>query len=331
MLVLFLLSQQALSESCNTYSCPPLSFKFNSLSTCAYTNSTKTYLQACPTGQSCDLASGLCVSSASTAAPNYPGESCSANNECLSRNCTKSICQGVLLNGVCSDNSVCSPGLRCAGNICVLQIPSGKTGCFDDYDCVNSAGCNTTNDGSPGTCYDYLSVSTNAIVSDCSGGVSSLCKSSECYKLPVFGNYGTCKIATQSVNNLPVTCSSNLNCVGTDGLHEYTGNCVCGYNSNGTAYCAPFNGDMPGVAYYQSWKNALTASNSVCNTLRRFSINCLQQIDFLNKINYATWGFYYYSQIQNNDKCVEKVLTYEYYGPFSFSGLIAVLSGIYLL
>ena len=331
MLLFFLLSLQASGSVCPSYGCPTTNITFTSATGCTNTTTTSVYLKACPAGQTCNLSTGQCASIPTVSSLNYPGEKCTYASSCISKNCTQNICVGVPLSGNCTDDTVCSPGLRCLNSQCRPQLAIGQSGCYNDYDCVNSAGCNQTTNGSPGTCYAYLSVSTNSIVSDCSGGVSNLCKTSECYKTATFGSYGVCKLATQSLGSLPVNCTSNANCLGTDGRYEYTGTCTCGYNKNGTSYCMPFNGDLPGLAYYQSWQNALNASASVCNTARRFSSECLNVTGYLNKITKMTWGFLMYPLIQNNDACVQEILNYEFYGPFDYALQIVVALGIYFI
>lgn len=329
MLLIFLLSLHASAMTCQKYGCPSVGVTFASLSAC--TNQTKSFisLRSCSTGQTCNLSTGNCTTTATSVSANYPGEVCTISTDCVSANCTNQICIGKALNAVCTDDGNCNPGLRCLNSKCQSQLNIGQTGCYNDYDCVNSAGCNVTTDGSLGTCLEYLSVSTGLTVTDCSGGVSRLCKSSECYKTASFGSYGVCKLATQSIASLPTNCSSNTDCLGTDGKYTYTGTCTCGYNSNGTAYCNPFNGDLPGQAYYQSWKNAINAS-AVCNTVRRFSTSCLARTGFLNKVTQMTWGFLMYPLIQNNDLCVQEVITSEYYEPISFAAHLVLFLGIYL-
>jgi uncharacterized secreted protein with C-terminal beta-propeller domain len=87
---------------------------------------------------------------------------------------------------------------------------------------------------------------------------------------------------------------------------------------------------MPGLSYYSVWKSALNASVASCNTLKRFSESCLQVIGFDERVLQATWGYIYYSQIQNNDACVKNVLTEDYYGSDD-SGLWLIVGGLMLL
>lgn len=324
-MIFFLLFYCANTLQCNTYQCAPKAFTFPNDLSCFNQTNTTVYLQPCPTGKICNLETNLCETKPKPeSTPNYPGEYCLYSSTCLSGSCIRNICEGKSFDQPCNDNEDCNPGLRCHQKICTNTLLSGQSGCVNDYDCANSAGCNISSTTGIGTCLEYLSVSTGSIVSDCSGGQSRLCKTSECAKTGKFGTYGTCKVATQSVDYLPVKCTDNLNCTGTDGKSMYTGICSCGYNANGTAFCNPFNGDLPGVAYYLSWKNALNASVGVCNTLRRFSSECLQKTGFLAKITSTSWNFLFYPQIQNNDPCVEETVNYEYYGEISFAGFLYV-------
>ncbi|OMJ92674.1 hypothetical protein SteCoe_4553 [Stentor coeruleus] len=305
---------------CNSYKCAPSTFSFLSASSCLNQTNTTIYLRPCDNENICNLETTLCEPKpASQIFQNYPGEYCKSSFSCLSNSCINSTCIGKSLNQQCTDNEDCNPGLRCFNQKCISQILSGQSGCSNDYDCINSAGCNISSTSNIGICLDYLSISTGSIVSDCSGGQSRLCKTSECTKVGKFGTYGACKLATQSLGNLPVVCTDNLNCTGTDGKYSYTGLCTCGYNDNATAYCNLFNGDLPGVNYYNMWKNSLNASVNACNTLRRFSTECLNKTSYLGKITYSTWNFLFYPQIQNNDACVQETILYQYYGTPSSS------------
>lgn len=310
----FLLSfaVQTFSLTCSSYSCPPTGFKFANSTTCIQSQNSSFYVQTCATGQTCNPMSGQCETEQSYNELGYAGDFCSSNSRCLSMNCVTGICQGGKVDSKCSDHQDCNPGLRCtAGGYCAALISIGSTGCSNDYDCVNNAGCNMT--GSTGRCLEYLSQPIGSIVSDCNSGSSNLCKTAQCTKQPKFGTVGTCKVSVQSLKNLPVSCQSNMDCVGTDGLGTFTSTCSCGYNVNKTAYCSPFPGDLPGLNYYAAWKTALNATNNICNTLKRFTDSCLEQVGQSEKVLTATWGYIYYSLIQGNDDCVKSALTNDYY------------------
>ena len=320
---------QAGSLTCPSYSCPPKGFSFKDSLICMQERDTSIYLQSCPSGTVCNSDTSTCEAPESSYELGYAGDRCTSNSKCKSFVCVSGTCKGSAANSTCSDHEDCNPGLRCSHNgICMSLIQIGQSGCTNDYDCVNNAGCNIT--GSVGTCVEYFSQPIQAYVNDCNNGVSKLCKTAECTKLPKFSLLGKCKVATQSLNSLPSNCSSNIDCKGTDGVNVLTGFCSCGYNVNRTAYCSPFPGDMPGLSYYSVWKSALNASVASCNTLKRFSESCLQVIGFDERVLQATWGYIYYSQIQNNDACVKNALTEDYYGSDD-SGLWLIVGGLMLL
>lgn len=319
---------QTFSISCSSYSCPPSGFKFTNTSVCTQPQNSSFYVQSCLSGLNCNPASGQCESTETNPELGYPGDYCTSNSRCSSQSCVSGICQGGKLDSKCSDHHDCNPGLRCAANgVCTNLIQIGSAGCNNDYDCVNNAGCNMT--GSTGKCLEYFSQPIGSTVADCNSGSSNLCKTAQCSKSPKFGNLGVCKVSVQSVKNLPVACQSNLDCVGTDGAGTFTGTCSCGYNVNKTAYCLPFPGDLPGLNYFASWKSALNATNGVCNTLKRFTEGCLQQVDQNEKVLGATWGYLHYNLIQNNDNCVKATLTNDYYE--EDWGIILSISLVYFL
>ena len=321
---------KAISITCPSYSCPPAGFTFKDSSTCMQERNTSIYLQSCPSGTVCNSETSVCGPPESSYELGYAGDRCTSNSKCSSFSCVSGTCEGKNLNSSCSDHEDCNPGLRCSqSGICINLIQIGQSGCTDDYECANNAGCNVT--GSTGTCIEYFSQPIEAFVNDCNNGVSKLCKTAECIKLPKFSLLGKCKIATQSLNSIPNNCSSNIDCKGTDGVDFFTGFCSCGFNANRNAYCSPFPGDMPGLAYYSVWKNALGASVGICNTLRRFSESCLELIGFKERVLEVTWGYVYYSQIQNNDACVKNVLTEDYYGSDDSGLLLFVGSLVFLV
>jgi hypothetical protein len=327
-MLLFIVLGVANSLSCESFGCIPSSAKLSS-GTCASSINETVYIQECSNGQVCNLNTSLCEDpEPESIGIRYPGESCKASTDCYSNVCTNKICTGYSAGASCELDEDCNPGLRCSDSVCARVLNEGESGCEDDYDCINSAGCNLI--GKTGICTKYLSVSIGSYVSDCSGGSSLLCKSAECYKSNTFATTGVCKPATVSVSELPVACTADLDCVGSDNKFEYTGDCSCGYNNKATAYCSPFNGDMPGLVYYQSWKNALNASEGVCNTVRRFDPGCLEQTGYYKKITQVTWEFYNYPEIQNNDICVESMINYEYYDILSFGSYIGIIFCLYL-
>lgn len=329
MLNFLMLVSIAVASKCLPYQCAPEDYKMPE-GYCANSYNNTFFLKPCQNSENCDLTTGKCYTpQAIIESFAYPGESCKINSDCLMQNCSQGICQGYEQGHSCIEHENCSPGLRCYQNICIRQIDMTESGCIDDHDCINSAGCNISPGNIEGTCLGYLTVSIGIDVSDCSGGVSYLCKTGECLKSTKFGNYGTCKTSTTSVNSIPVICNDFTICTGTDGVYSYTGYCECGYNVNGASYCSLFNGDLPGQTYYNTWQKALVASNGVCNTVRRFSTACLKQTENYNKVILSTWGFVMYPQMQNNDACVIEMITYDGY-EISFSMWLSII-GISLI
>lgn len=329
MLILTYFIQIVSSQSCYPYQCAPSDYNMPSTYCAQLYNYTLFFLKPCPNSQTCDLTTGQCEAIPTTSQSlNYPGEPCAKNSDCSSKNCTLDKCIGAAFGAFCTQHENCNPGLRCSESVCTKQIDVTGFGCINDYDCINSASCNTTGSTVAGTCIEYFSVPIGLPVSDCSGGVSYMCKSSECSKTFQFGTIGICKTSTTSIHNTPYVCSSDYNCMGTDGVYQYTSDCVCGFNSNGTSYCTLFNGDLQGQVYYTTWQQALVQSISVCNTARRFTNQCLLLTNYYSKVLTATWNFYYYPQMQNNDACVRGMITYEGYDDNAL--LIFVIFSLYL-
>lgn len=71
----------------------------------------------------------------------------------------------------------CNPGLRCYNGRCYNQIETGNSGCSDDFDCKNDAGCDV------GVCKKLFSVKNRDWVSACLGSQTNyMCSSGFCYE-----------------------------------------------------------------------------------------------------------------------------------------------------
>lgn len=313
MLGLFLLSFAVDAMKCYPYQCAPSDFKMPK-GYCSNSYNQTFFLQPCASTQTCNIYTGLCKNpSPEPATISYPGEPCMTSDDCTSGKCAGNYCLGALLNELCADDEDCNPGMHCLASTCRKQLDVLEQGCINDYDCVNTAMCNSTGGNLAGTCLNYLSVSTGLVVDDCVGGVSHLCKTTECSKMATFGTLGICKASSVSVGALPVACTSYTNCTGYDGSIYTTSFCSCGYNNKGTAYCGLFSGDLPTQTYYSTWQKALVASNNQCNTARRYSDACLKKIGYYSQIMIATWNYYMYAEMQNNDNCVKEIITSQGY------------------
>lgn len=330
MLFVILLGNTVSSSTCSPYLCAPADYNMPS-GYCATSYNHSFFLKPCSGSEVCNLNTGLCEDPAvDPGSINYPGEPCGQNSDCSTSKCVSSTCTGTASGGYCAENEDCNPGLRCFESVCTKQIDVTQTGCVDDYDCINTAGCNFQGNSLEGTCLNYFSVDIGQVVSDCSGGVSNLCKTSECTLTNKFQTSGICKMSTTSVNTTPVQCRSYLDCVGTDNKYSYTSDCDCGYNANGTSYCKLFSGDLNAQIYYNTWKNALVASIGACNTVRRFSDECLKKIGYYDSILIASWNYYMYPEMQNNDACVSQMITYDGYS-HDTAQWILVLASLYAI
>lgn len=325
-MVLYLFIILHLSDSivCNPYQCAPAEFKMPS-NFCSVSYNNTFFLAPCDTSHYCEIPTGQCQKIPSNLPqPQYPGEPCTKSSDCTTNSCVQSICKGLSSNSTCLSHEECDPGLRCYKESCQKQLDVTDMNCFNDFDCINSAGCNLPQWSMTGTCTAYFSVPVGQLVSDCIEGVSYLCKSSECKKIGKFGNFGYCKASFISVKPSPVKCTSSNDCKGTDGLIEDLSDCICGYNSAGNAYCEVFSGDLPALEYFETWQKALVQSLGRCNTVRRFEKDCLLAVGKFNEVLRATWKYQYYPLVQNNDQCVKEMITYEAY-TFDSMGLVLMI------
>jgi hypothetical protein len=243
----------------------------------------------------------------------WPGEPCSEGKLCLYGECRAGICDGASNANICSDSSICNPGLHCVEGTCVPMIAVGSGNCTDEYDCIDSM-CHDS------ICVDYLSLPTGANITAtaCSGKNSTLhCESGTCNFSKTSDSY-QCIEAFQSYYADPHICKSDADCTGLNTqVMMSQSSCTCGYNPAGNAYCDPFMGDLSGRYYRYYWTDFVGAGGiRNCNTLRRYDLDCW--ISSKGNSYYEDWmnafyNFHYYPLVQDNDECVKAMFTSDFY------------------
>ena len=244
----------------------------------------------------------------------YPGEVCSQNSDCVSNNCTNGLCKGTQAGLACGSTTECEVGLYCVSKdyrfTCQSLIAVYNYGCGSDFDCLPYAGCKLLQDGPPGMCVPYFSL-TNGTSTTCNNGVSLLCSSGSCYGT---GYTGLCTTAPVSKQALATPCRMNGDCSGSNSYnYQFHGVCTCGYNNKGSSYCQPFLGDEPGVAYLKMLKKHYKLGGGVekCNSARRFSEDCYS--GFEKNFTWTYLNYTMFPMLVNNDQCVRAVYTWAYW------------------
>ena len=311
--VAFVINSVPDKKTCSPYKCAPADYKMPS-SYCSVSYNRTFFLSPCSSNEVCDLDTGKCLKKPQDQVYlKYPGEKCDKNVDCVYQVCANSTCKGLEQGQMCLSHEQCGPGMRCHEDKCQKQLDVTSSGCFSDYDCINSAGCNQGLNSIVGVCVGYFTVPIGQIVSDCITGTSYLCKTAECEPFSLLGSYGKCKLSITSSRPIPTLCSNSTECSGSDGIKKLNSMCVCGYNPAGQGYCEVFKGDLPGLQFFATWQKALISSLGVCNTMRRFSQDCLRSIGKYAEVLRATWNFYYFPLVQNNDECTQEMITYDAY------------------
>jgi hypothetical protein len=255
----------------------------------------------------------------------YPGDTCANSSECILGNCSNGFCAGISLGNACTSSDLCDVGLYCKSVnyifTCQPLIAAYQSGCGSDYDCVPNSGCNYNSAGPPGVCVPYYSLSLNSEVPCSASNLNMLCSTATCYYT---GGYtGTCALPPKSSSPLPVSCTLNGQCSGTNqNGQSFQGTCTCGYNNQGSSYCTPFIGDSPGQSY-TSITSAYLKSPFIlnCQTTRRFSEDCFNLVSKALNINQNLWyiaylNFTLYPYLVANDACVKSVYTNSYWSLF---------------
>ncbi|CAG9328818.1 unnamed protein product [Blepharisma stoltei] len=277
--------------------------------TCIYYGGEAYYLQECTNSPNLycpavfNLLNQTCtVPPSPTSQTAYPGEYCEDDSWCLYGTCKGGLCYGQEYGSNCQSHGECNKGLRCSNGKCVNQIAVNQTGCVNDYDCVNNAGCDIN------TCREYYSVANGDWVDMCENSQSQICGSGFCV-------YGLCQPAIKNSQKLPQTCYSNSDCVShelaSQGITLYT-TCQCGYGRNALSYCTLFPGDDPFqdlMKIYKKWISSKDALN--CNTARRWSTGCVKTMlgdNAAEEFDYYSYKVTYFPQVQKVDECALDII-----------------------
>ncbi|OMJ75904.1 hypothetical protein SteCoe_24844 [Stentor coeruleus] len=257
--------------------------------------------------------------------PNYPGESCTNNTDCISNICVSGVCKGTAQGGSCTSSSQCNVGLYCISQnymfTCQPLIGVNEYGCTSDYDCINTAGCLFNVTGEPGICTYYYSLAIGTpIICNSASGLNEFCQTGTCYSTG-YSQYGNCTEAPVSKNPLGVPCTTNSQCTGTNSYNlPFQSTCTCGYNPNGNSYCQPFLGDPPGIAFMTFIKTFLGKSGPInlCQTTRRYSKDCYQiyanhtntmfNVWYLDFLNFTSFPY-----LIDNDQCVKDMINVDFW------------------
>lgn len=305
MFIYLAILQISAALSCNSYRCSPKPLE--EYKCIQYYNATTVYLQECPEGYACPASNlaqdAYCQKLGNDTDWAWPGEQCNEEMPCAYGTCEDSICRGKKEGESCKVHDECDPKLRCHGHKCVKQLNQYASGCTDDYDCTNDAGC----DG--GICRAYLSTEEASRVNVCNGNFSMICESTMCYS-----NF--CLGFIKNDREITASCTSNSDCSSSYYSQDifpiqfYT-NCKCGYNPKATAYCDMFPGDSYKYEYLNKLKGFYSlGSNSYCNTVRRNSDSCirshLEEESYL-ELMYLKYRSELHPLIHKSDDCSRKI------------------------
>lgn len=250
----------------------------------------------------------------------WPGESCSKSEDCQPNFCTgcvSGICAGSSEGTQCSNSNSCNPGLYCkntkGSKVCTAQIPLNGTGCEQDSDCVNSAGCNITSyeNLTENRCVQYWSLKTKEYVGTCDENQNQLCKSGWCYSNDANTSYW-CSEEFSNEIIIPSPCIPTADYPCKFLIHglTFTPNCNCGKNEAGYAYCELIPGDYPRMQYESMLKKWISSqAATLCNTVKRFDQSCI--IDkwdqkSIDELLYFELYTDYYTDIIGSPDCVAK-------------------------
>lgn len=269
-------------------------------------------LQSCPSGLTCQFnqmenmqafdfqaTSLYCVTRNELVGKKFPGEICAEPTECLSGKCVNGLCEGLPQQSACSDFANCAPGLVCWSGLCTPQVPLGSS-CSASWQCVNNGLC------AQGRCVRYFSLAQNLPILD----TSFVCESG-------YVEDGVCANPPSNENPPDELCYRHSDCSLSNGDE---GECWCGFNTEGMAFCM----GQPGDSEFLAYKSALLATvdaSTMCHFNTSLTPRCPQQAQDPNFPAYqaALYVFYYRPLIISIPTCVLEAMPFAVNYTYAYS------------
>jgi hypothetical protein len=238
-----LLVWQTESRSCLMYKCSS-DLKQNECARTTYYNKTLPLveLKACEnSSEVCNIVHwndepNLCAPRLSSPSL-YPGEYCTANEECYSGHCRmdpnkkkRSVCVGLSEFSGCVQDADCDVGLFCNAKECVRVQPIGKP-CNEQLKCAPE-----------GVCNNGLCVLIGSIEDGHAASVPAACDS-------FYISGGKCEdgptLDLDKSPDDPYACPADKTCKYTrKSVPWISQSCICGMSSEDKEYCLPGRGDI---------------------------------------------------------------------------------------
>lgn len=199
---------------CKSFTCKDLPN-----SECVSVGDSAVTFSPCPVGLSCPEVSMFLIANQTCALPELkqPVTECFASAK-LGQNC--------------GANSGCTSGLHCSTEgVCVQSKKQGES-CSKLDECLEGLICNSK------ACVPYFSVKSGEPADS-----KVACKSA-------IISQGICQPPSESVSMLPVKCSSDEDCLGSDGVNS---SCYCA--GLGLGFCSLHSSDLPVKEYLASVHN----------------------------------------------------------------------------
>jgi hypothetical protein len=249
-----------------------------------------------------DKETAECVDEDYVSEDKYPGESCNLNKECINKQCKSGKCVGLKSGDRCDNSEQCVAGYSCRlvkkSGTCRKQEEIGGD-CTTSSDCVNNGICFR------GTCREYFSLKNGEQFESIEEAYSLLCESG------YFDATFTCRKAPKNERRYNQACDSNADCeLEFDSDKTLFGQCACGMNEDGSAFCKA----QPGDEEFLNFKIALinlTKINNNCHIAIAFSPRCEEIADTfeLDEFLTAYYRYVYRHYLIAQPKCVTETIT----------------------
>lgn len=243
-----------------------------------------------------------CVAEDYVSGGKYPGESCNQNKECINKQCKSGKCVGINPGETCEKSEQCITGYTCKlerkTGTCRKQAEIGKD-CTTSSDCVNNGVCFRR------TCREYFSLKNGEQFESIEEAYSLLCESG------YFDSSLTCRKAPKNSRRYNHACKSSADCeLESDSDKALFGQCACGMNEDGSAFCKAQPGDEEFLKFKTALIN-LTKINQNCHIAIAFSPRCEEIADTFELDEFLTtyYRYVYRHYLIAQPKCVTDALT----------------------
>lgn len=319
---IFELENYSSGQVCPIYTCQAPKNNFQDESVCSqYEGNAEQgdgiyYLRECKNNTICDFSNKVnnvakCAPSQLKAPKKPNGASCYYDYDCSSDYCDSGYCKFNNKERYCGNSTECSVAEYCDYNgQCSVLYKLGETGCSNFLECEPDTSCHIVSRAQiqKNMCKKYFSLPNGEKLLNCDREGKYLCQSGYCDP-----TNNVCAEAPTILGPFPRNCTTNSTlCMADISGKLKTSDCSCGWRSDGSKFCEPFDGDKPYAQlnkYWKQWFDSGKAKN--CSTDARFNLDCIRAYkpDIADYIEYYSAYAGNFAKYYNATDCVIAVMS----------------------